>query len=166
MAATCSKCGLCCRAIGIRQPKRELRAQARQGDANGSFTARHWHRISRAEALRRNPGMAYRIESARASSLPLYFYECDALDPRTNLCMAHTDRPPVCRGFPWYGRAPEEAWLLPFKECSFWEDVRERQLGLLAQQLATLASRRALTERLAGLRARRLARTVRNGGVT
>jgi Fe-S-cluster containining protein len=159
----CSKCGLCCRALGIRQPKRELWSLARQGDANGSFTARHWHRISRAEALRRNSGMAYRIQTARAAALPLYFYECDAFDPATNLCTAHADRPPVCRGFPWYGRAPEAASLRPFKECSFWEDVRERQLGLLAQHLAALASRRALSERLTRLRARRSARAAHDG---
>ena len=161
MAAACSKCGLCCRAVGIRLSKRELGALARQGNPDGRFVAVHWHRISRTEALRRNPGLAHRIRTARAAGRALYFYECDAFDRGTNLCTAHADRPSVCRGFPWYGRAPEARLLLPFQECSFWEDLREQQLMMLVQGLAALASRRALNERLGRLRARRAHRSVR-----
>lgn len=47
-------------------------------------------------------------------------YRCDLLDPETRLCTAHEDRPPICRGYPWYS----EGWTLARvndtpKRCSF-----------------------------------------------
>jgi hypothetical protein len=56
-------------------------------------------------------------------------WDCDAFDPLTNLCTAHADRPPICSGYPWYGKDPsdvakKEGWGLSVN-CSFWADLPE-----------------------------------------
>jgi Fe-S-cluster containining protein len=52
---------------------------------------------------------------------------CDQFDIDTRLCTAHDDRPAICRGFPWYGRAPSsEPGPLPLR-CSFTADLPEAQ---------------------------------------
>lgn len=63
-----------------------------------------------------------------------YAVRCDAFDPVRRLCGAHADRPPVCRDFPWYGRAADDAeGRAPVAEslsprCSFNQDVPGRAL--------------------------------------
>lgn len=60
-----------------------------------------------------NPSVAWfrdHFESVGISGSHLLF-KCDAFDPNTRLCTAHERRPPICRGFPWYGRAPNARTL-------------------------------------------------------
>ena len=71
--------------------------------ADADFITEHWHEIDG------HPGN----------------YRCDRFDPETLLCTAHDERPPVCRGFPWYGDGPsvERAANLD-PACSFLLDVK------------------------------------------
>ena len=51
-------------------------------------------------------------------------YDCDQFDPATRLCAAGDARPPVCKGYPWYGDGPtaERAESL-HGHCSYLLDV-------------------------------------------
>ena len=143
MGAMCAKCGLCCRAISVSSNKRYWREQWawaeewrdyvaahpdwqaanpdtrepnwREALENRTFMLAHWHPISKAEADRRVPG----ITAWKAGP----WYECDMHDAATNLCTAHDGRPPVCRDYPWYGRAPFAKGIEPLWRCSYWHDV-------------------------------------------
>lgn len=111
----CARCGGCCDPVTMRLTKKQIRE--RTADPSGPFILANWRRISRAEANRRSPtlgtvpGDGYR------------FYECAKFDPDTRLCTAHEDRPPVCQGFPWYGKEPNGAYLRGLPRCSFWADI-------------------------------------------
>lgn len=48
---------------------------------------------------------------------------CDAFDTATRACTAYADRPPICSGFPWYGRDPDPRRPLDHT-CAFVADVR------------------------------------------
>ena len=53
-------------------------------------------------------------------------WTCDRFDPLTNLCMAHDERPPVCSGFPWYGKTPAAEHAKGMSvNCSYWADIPE-----------------------------------------
>ena len=46
---------------------------------------------------------------------------CENYDPAHQMCRAYDRRPPVCSGFPWYGREPGDGGAEP--RCSYWLDV-------------------------------------------
>lgn len=46
---------------------------------------------------------------------------CDQFDPATRLYTAHDERPPICSGYPWYGKARDKNPLDP--GCTFNADV-------------------------------------------
>jgi Fe-S-cluster containining protein len=51
-------------------------------------------------------------------------YDCDMYNPQTLLCTAGEGRPPVCRGYPWYGEDPSVRRSLGLAEqCSYLLDV-------------------------------------------
>lgn len=50
-------------------------------------------------------------------------YSCDAFDPASRLCTAQQARPPVCSGFPWYGKAPRASISLS-PRCNYNRDLR------------------------------------------
>ena len=52
----------------------------------------------------------------------LHGYSCDRFDSDTRLCTAHEERPPICRGYPWYDGEPGEHVRLPLR-CSFRADL-------------------------------------------
>ena len=52
---------------------------------------------------------------------------CDAFDTHTRRCTAYTDRPPICRGFPWYGGAPLPSMNIP-AVCAYHDDVPGRRV--------------------------------------
>lgn len=58
------------------------------------------------------------------------FYRCPHFedDPESaeyGLCRNYDDRPPMCSGFPWYGRGPDPRKGLPL-DCSFRIDLIEK----------------------------------------
>ncbi len=108
----CNRCGDCCEHLTIAFTKVQLRAflvaaEGRPGTArfedhraDARFILEHWHRAA---------GGGTRT-----------VYACDAFDAEARSCTAHADRPPICRGYPWYGNPPpaaEDLRLPP--RCSF-----------------------------------------------
>ena len=98
----CNQCGACCRVLTLEQSPQEVQAIAALTRVLGvpsdhAFAAEHWHPLTRAEALRRNPFYVSRLPDAA------YFYCCDQLGA-DGRCLSHATRPFVCRGYPWYGQ--------------------------------------------------------------
>jgi Fe-S-cluster containining protein len=95
-------CGACCRAIAFPHTKAALRRLVARrevaGDnlASARFILRHWRRISVRAAAATVPGLVpergYR------------YYRCSKLTG--DLCADHENRPPICRGFPYYESPP------------------------------------------------------------
>jgi hypothetical protein len=48
---------------------------------------------------------------------------CDRFDPVGRVCLAHEDRPPVCRNYPWYGREPDPGKITHDLSCSYLLDL-------------------------------------------
>lgn len=96
----CNQCGACCRVLMLEQSPGEVQAIATFTRVLGipsdhAFAAEHWHPLSRAEAMRRNPFYVSRLPE------DAHFYACDQLGA-DGRCLAHATRPFVCRGYPWY----------------------------------------------------------------
>ena len=96
----CNQCGACCRVLTLEQSPQEVQAIAALTTALGipsdhAFAARHWHSLTREEAMRRNPFYTRRL------SQDAHLYWCDQL-AEDGRCQAHATRPLVCRGYPWY----------------------------------------------------------------
>jgi Fe-S-cluster containining protein len=97
----CNQCGACCRVLTLEQSPEEVAAIAAVTGVLGipsdhQFAAKHWHALSREQAMERNPFYVSRLPAAAQ------LYWCDQLGP-DGRCMAHATRPLVCRGYPWYG---------------------------------------------------------------
>jgi len=107
----CNRCGDCCENMPLNVTKKQLRRYlateaTRPGgprnvdhEANARFILTHWHRSG-------GGGTATR-------------YSCDAFDPLTRLCTAHEERPPICQGYPWYGRTPTSVTVRLSARCSY-----------------------------------------------
>src|ERR1035437_5115249 len=88
---------------GYKEAEREERIEKW---VNANFILDHWHRVQGGGT---NTG-----------------FSCDAFDSVTRLCTAHDERPPICSGFPWYGKPPNPKTNL-HKRCVFWNDVPQEQ---------------------------------------
>lgn len=123
MSLGCASCGDCCTEIslplGVVLALDELLAggdvPSAGVDPSYWFIADHW------------------LETERDDERALY--ECDRFDSLTRRCRAHDERPPVCRGFPWYENTPlddagvatpERISRLPAR-CSYALDVPPEQ---------------------------------------
>lgn len=97
----CARCGSCCKKAYLNVTFEELEDF---GSEDALFIVKHWHR---------NPGAEH--------------YACDMLG-EDGLCTAYDSRPPVCSGYPWYGREPsqEQAGHLG-DQCSYLLDVPPEQ---------------------------------------
>jgi len=118
--AGCNKCGACCRVLTLEQSPEEVRRIAALTAVLGipsdhQFAAEHWHPLTRAEAMQRNPLYTSRLAP------DAHLYRCDMLS-EDNLCQAHGTRPLVCRGYPWYGHEPREMELAD-PDCGYYEDM-------------------------------------------
>lgn len=80
-----------------------------------TFAAKHWHPLSRSEAMRRNPFYTARLPKNA------HLYACDQLGP-DGRCTAYEERPMVCRGYPWYEQMPREMEL-PDQDCGYFHDL-------------------------------------------
>jgi len=124
----CARCGDCCDPVTVSfhvetyAPRRlaepDLSPEARE---NCEFMLAHWTTT------------ASLVREGEAGEVTVgYEVRCDAFDPAARLCGAHEARPPVCRDFPWYGRAVDDVegravvadGLSP--RCSFNRDVPGR----------------------------------------
>lgn len=98
----CNGCGGCCDTIYARSTE-ELRAREAPPLADIEFMEEHWHPIG--------------------TMLTTIVYRCDVYDPETRRCTDYENRPPVCRGYPGFGKelTPDQLWHYP--QCEFWADI-------------------------------------------
>ena len=116
----CNRCGGCCRVLVLAQKPEEIEAMAALTMVLGipsdyQFANRHWHALTRAAAIERNP--FYTSQLPADANL----YWCDRLG-EDGQCAAYEERPFVCRGYPWYGGAPS-AMPLADARCGYAYDV-------------------------------------------
>lgn len=116
----CNKCGACCRVLTLAQSPEEIQATAAVTRVLGIpsdavFAAEHWHRLTRGEAMQRNPFYAGRLPA------DAHFYWCDQLGD-DGRCMAYAACPLVCRGYPWYDQ-PVRDMELPDPNCGYFHDI-------------------------------------------
>lgn len=129
----CSRCGDCCDQIGYWGDWNRLQAWA---DWGASWRAWAMENLRDGEDCGDDWGMdaAARRQVANAEFLLRHWrpstdyhrttqpvFTCDAFDPVARLCTAHTHRPPICQGFPWYGS--ENRSPIFSNRCAFWADV-------------------------------------------
>lgn len=119
MSATCSGCGDCCAAITLSAAM--VSAASTAVDRGSTSPDILWYRddlrpLTFEEALARRPSLSPQRDGTA-------FFECRHFDYAARRCRDHESRPPVCRGFPWYGRVPEAWGLADLPRCSHWSDV-------------------------------------------
>lgn len=74
---------------------------------NADFITEHWHEVTE------------ELDGGRDT-----YFTCDQFDAETRLCLARDTRPPVCSGYPWYGRGPESGRITKEgSRCSFLLDL-------------------------------------------
>ncbi len=119
----CNLCGDCCDPVPLSFSQEDARRRLEteyvspRTRANLVWVLTRFRPLTPAEAEQRRPGAS----TATSGGAPSHFYACDAFDPITRTCQAYDQRPPVCRGYPWYGKAPADVEL-PLR-CSFWADL-------------------------------------------
>jgi Fe-S-cluster containining protein len=106
--------------LTLEQSPEEVRATAAVCSVLGLpsdsiFAAKHWHPLTREEAMRRNPFYTSRLPDSA------YLYRCDRLGDDGS-CTAYEERPFVCRGYPWYGEAPRNMELAD-QNCGYFYEV-------------------------------------------
>lgn len=108
----CVRCGECCDPILLRATKREIRAdRSLEGD---EFILRHWRRISKDEAFHKRPILRESHDRGR------FYYTCDQFDQQSRRCLAHAERPPICRAFPNHLRVEGRPLRLrSFPNCGY-----------------------------------------------
>lgn len=116
----CNQCGACCRVLTLEQSPTEVQQIAALTRVLGipsdhQFAAVHWHPLTRAEAMERNPFYVSRLAP------DVHLYACDRLGD-DGRCLAYEERPLVCRGYPWYDRPPKRM-ALPDAECGYAVDM-------------------------------------------
>lgn len=141
----CNGCGGCCDPVVLTYGPGDLRTLSalpagrleqvagRDEAANIVFAVEHFTPIPRREGLARAPYLSQGGKTAWAAdhhSEPVvafsYFYACDRFDPDTRRCVDYENRPPLCAGYPWFGRSLDDPWnvekALP-SECSYRADI-------------------------------------------
>jgi Fe-S-cluster containining protein len=130
----CSRCGDCCTAIKVDLPALiEKTAPYAAADPRDEALWQAWVLDGADPAERESYVHAY----LDASFVAEHWHEkgdgrafCDVFDAETRLCTAHDDRPPVCSGFPYYGKDPTAERLAGSSaslRCSYWADVPAEQ---------------------------------------
>jgi Fe-S-cluster containining protein len=93
----CKKCGMCCKAICVAYSRNNLKISAKNGSESAMFMIKHWHRITRSEALVINP----KLKTWRVSKRQ-YFYSCECFNYKESICNVHGCSPHVCSAYPFY----------------------------------------------------------------
>jgi Fe-S-cluster containining protein len=140
MGADCNGCGACCdpfvtiiAPIHLQDGTAERVIERPEADwmrrhltpmrrADGLDRCGDWMQAggwSDVPAVRNLVGQVARMQVAL---IPSHFYQCDIFDPVTRRCTDYSNRPEVCRGYPWYGSAPDANKALPLM-CSYRADA-------------------------------------------
>lgn len=136
--AGCARCGDCCDPVPFdRASLAELArwtSSALVGvpdpadDIGWSHWRAHgWPEVSREGAVSRfDPAGTWRADAdfvaTHWKAVSDQDCECDMFDRESRMCTAHDRRPPVCRGYPWYGRDAVSGRFLPAR-CSYLADL-------------------------------------------
>jgi Fe-S-cluster containining protein len=115
----CAGCGACCEQIILSWDPRE---------SPTPFVRERWHVEWVVEKL---PPTELVPDAPAVYRGTYYVVTCDAYDPERRSCTAYDDRPQVCSGYPFYGDAPREGYIVDHgplyrdgaASCSFWLDV-------------------------------------------
>lgn len=120
----CIKCGDCCELIPFKYNKKEIKEILRNNKTldndnieSLTFIEKNWVRVNKKESSDRNKEI-FGYPVGRKG----YLYKCLKFDIDKRECGAYTDRPPVCSGYPWYNKDPDDTMGLPIR-CSFREDI-------------------------------------------
>jgi Fe-S-cluster containining protein len=102
----CTACGDCCDPVWYPWGAADIRQRADRTpkSADLTFMAAHWHPTGE----RRDDAHGYR---------------CDFFDVQTRLCTGHDERPPICRGYPWYDESAGQRLVLLPTRCAFRADL-------------------------------------------
>lgn len=66
-----------------------------------------------------------------ASDPDSVLFRCAAYDVASRSCTEYDDRPPVCSGFPWYGKEPNEAKIPARSVCGYQAELGRTVLPLV-----------------------------------
>lgn len=127
----CSRCGDCCRAVGLIWSQEFVRDHPDLfGERFRRWVVEELRPISAPRVFQLLPAMAELDVEDPAGLRGRHFFECTNFDAENNLCLAHDTRPDTCAGFPWYGEAPRFDLLRPYPRCSFHADVGALELHI------------------------------------
>lgn len=94
---------------------------------NYAFIGQHWHDLHTPQSARE-----------AEDEYDAHRYACDAFDPVRRTCTAHSSRPPVCSGYPFYGKPPEPADAdALWHSCAYQHDI-PREPGPVSLGMPTL----------------------------
>lgn len=121
----CAGCGRCCDPVWLPLTALELtqllsrisagaRVSSPDGEENLRFIGEHMVPVV--------PQPDTYLDGGPAETSGHTAWRCDRYDPVARLCTSHDDRPPICRGWPWYGEEPYVMTSMP-DECSHQWDV-------------------------------------------
>lgn len=121
----CSRCGSCCDPVTVSFDPQVYAAERLASPEAPQFEPEQRRQYEFFLAHWRVAEGPYPTEEG----LPGYKVTCDQYDRDTKTCLAHDTKPPVCYGFPWYGRDPHAPLSQPIArslspQCSFNADVR------------------------------------------
>lgn len=140
MSAECNGCGGCCDpVVSAIAPIYLQDGTATQlvGRAEANWMRSHLTPMRRADGLKLVPWMrgggwtdiqgqrdnvTGKLHLCEPVLLPSFFYRCDLFDTGTRRCSDHANRPNMCRGYPWFGEAPDPTKSVP-PTCSYLADV-------------------------------------------
>lgn len=123
----CNGCGTCCDPFQMAYGPADIIALGLRLDAHErAFYLEHLTPIKRGDGRRMvahwSGGWSELYFGGAATVVPSFFYQCDRYDAVAKRCTDYENRPDVCRGYPWYGEAPDPNKALP-PTCSYLADV-------------------------------------------
>lgn len=137
--AECNGCGQCCSPVVLPFTKSEAAAEPGLDPEDRRWIANDLVPMGRKEAFARRPDLGHsRLTVAMVGGKPVgmaMFYSCRHFDDEARVCTNYDGRPPTCRGYPWYGAAPNPGMNLP-APCAFLTDVGEVPVPLVPKPTA------------------------------
>jgi Fe-S-cluster containining protein len=130
----CTRCGDCCEGFPLNTPERAdvygRKMLAGVGSrwlppkSNDGAMRKQWAWMANLEVIAGPFPYRETDKDGKERVVMRWRYSCPIFDSVARLCSDHTNRPPVCRKFPWYGRDPKEDSYknLPAR-CSFVADT-------------------------------------------
>jgi Fe-S-cluster containining protein len=118
----------------------ELAGNKQTSSYDVTFVHENWTPISKEEAFAINPKLKANEEFALANPDVymdsaevmggMHYYTCNKLDKQTGLCTAHSEKPHVCSGYPFYGRTPSVHMMFYSDDCGYIVDVEDEKARL------------------------------------